>query len=105
MSMHYFAKNLHTLRINHGYTQLQMSQLLNIERQSYGNYEHGIRTPDLNTLLRIAEIFHVSLDTLVSDSQMDQQLARIISYYESVNSLTQKEIADFVAFKASISSI
>ena len=39
---------------------------LNISRQAYSNYETSKRTPDLDSLMRLADIYGVSLDQLVN---------------------------------------
>lgn len=62
------ANNLRRLRKNQNLTQQQVSAKLNISRQAYSNYETGQRDPDLDTLLRIAHIYHVSLEQLLAHS-------------------------------------
>ena len=59
-------KNLYRLRKAHHYTQQEISDLLNISRQAYSNYETSKRTPDLDSLMRLADIYGVSLDQLVN---------------------------------------
>ena len=59
------AANLRRLRSDHDYTQAQISDKLNISRQAYSNYETGKRIPDLDILIRIADIYHVTLEQLI----------------------------------------
>lgn len=59
------SRNLSKYRIAYGYTQKQLSQTLNISRQAYSNYETGKRDPDLDLLIRLSEIYQISLDQLV----------------------------------------
>ena len=59
------AANLRRLRTDHGYTQTQIAERLNISRQAYSNYETGKRIPDLDILIRIADIYHVTLEELI----------------------------------------
>ena len=59
-------ENLYRLRKAHHYTQQEISDLLNISRQAYSNYETSKRTPDLDSLMRLADIYGVSLDQLVN---------------------------------------
>ncbi|MBU3839720.1 MAG: helix-turn-helix transcriptional regulator [Candidatus Ruminococcus intestinipullorum] len=66
MSNIQLVKNLHRLRKAHGYTQKQISERLNISRQAYSNYETGKRAPDLDSLIRLADLYHISLDELVN---------------------------------------
>ena len=58
--------NLRRLRDEHNYTQLQLSKKLNISRQAYSNYETGKRIPDIETLLRLTDIYGISLEDLIA---------------------------------------
>ena len=62
------AANLRRLRNDHNYTQTQLGKKLNISRQAYSNYETGKRIPDLDMLIRIADIYHVSLEQLITQT-------------------------------------
>ena len=59
------AANLRRLRTDHDYTQTQIGRKLNISRQAYSNYEIGKRIPDLDILIRIADIYHITLEELI----------------------------------------
>ncbi|HIZ81017.1 MAG TPA: helix-turn-helix domain-containing protein [Candidatus Mediterraneibacter pullistercoris] len=65
MSNIQLAANLRRLRTDHDYTQTQIAERLNISRQAYSNYETGKRIPDLDILIRIADIYHVTLEELI----------------------------------------
>lgn len=66
MSNIQLVENLYRLHKAHHYTQQEISDLLNISRQAYSNYETSKRTPDLDSLMRLADIYGVSLDQLVN---------------------------------------
>ena len=57
MSNIQLAANLQRLRKDHHFTQTQFSKKLNISRQAYSNYETGKRIPDLDIIIRIANIY------------------------------------------------
>lgn len=65
MSNIQLAANLRHLRADHEYTQTQIGAKLNISRQAYSNYETGKRIPDLDILIRIANLYHVTLEQLI----------------------------------------
>lgn len=65
MSNIQLAANLRRLRADHEYTQTQIGAKLNISRQAYSNYETGKRIPDLDILIRIANLYHVTLEQLI----------------------------------------
>ena len=48
------------------YTQEDIAKYLNIQRQTYSNYERGTRTPDLKTLMALAKLYRVQLDDFVT---------------------------------------
>jgi transcriptional regulator with XRE-family HTH domain len=65
MSNIQLADNLKYLRKRNNLKQNEVSDLLNISRQAYSNYETGIRTPDLDTLLYLCRFYDVTLNDLV----------------------------------------
>lgn len=62
------TENLSALRKAYGFTQKDISDKLNISRQAYSNYERNERTPDLDLLIKLSQIYQVSLDQLVNSS-------------------------------------
>ncbi|MBB3108575.1 transcriptional regulator with XRE-family HTH domain [Paenibacillus phyllosphaerae] len=53
------------LREDRGWTQEQTSASLGISRAALSHYEKNRREPDSETLLKFANLFHVSVDYLV----------------------------------------
>lgn len=60
--------NLRRLRKEHDLRQAQIAEKLNISRQAYSNYETGKRIPDLDMLVRISEIYGVTLEQLLTQT-------------------------------------
>lgn len=62
-----FSTRLKVLRQNKGLSQEDMAEMLEVSCRSYQRYEAstGRCTPPLDTLIKIADIFDVSLDYLV----------------------------------------
>lgn len=60
------ARNLKYLRIAYGLTQDDLGAFLSISRQAYSNYENLKRSPDLDSLIRLASLYRLSLDDLVN---------------------------------------
>lgn len=54
------------LRIYHGYKQKDISDYLNITSQAYSNYETNKRTPDVETMQKIARFYNITIDKLIS---------------------------------------
>lgn len=61
-----YGEVLHELRIYHGYKQKDLSDYLNITSQAYSNYENNKRTPDVETMYKIAKFYNITLDKLLS---------------------------------------
>ena len=61
-----YGEVLRELRIYHDYKQKDISEYLNITSQAYSNYENNKRTPDIETMYKIAQFYHITLDQLVS---------------------------------------
>ena len=61
------SQNLKYLRKRSGITQEQMAQKIGIKRSLLGAYEEGRADPRLNNLIRISDIFGISVDKLISE--------------------------------------
>ncbi len=59
------AKNIASLRQARGITQLELAEKLNYTDKAVSKWERGESIPDVTVLLRLADIFEVSLDALV----------------------------------------
>ncbi len=59
-----FAKNIKNERLSLGLTQKEVADKIGIKTQSYQAYEKCIAMPNLVNLLKLSELFHVSLDDL-----------------------------------------
>jgi len=62
------ADNLRGIRLRAGETQWELAEVCGVSPTAISNYEHGNRQPDLETLVRIARHYHVTLDELVFKS-------------------------------------
>lgn len=61
-----YGEVLRELRIYHGYKQKDISDYLNITSQAYSNYETNKRTPDVETMRKIAGFYNITIDKLLS---------------------------------------
>lgn len=60
-----FSEKLYRLRIAKGIYQKELAVYLHVSVGTVSNYENGVHSPDLKTLSKIAEFFHVSVDYLL----------------------------------------
>ena len=61
------AKNISELRQLNNMTQLELATKLNYSDKAISKWERGESTPDISTLVDIAELFGVTVDYLVSE--------------------------------------
>ena len=61
-----YGEVLRELRIYHDYKQKDISEYLNITSQAYSNYENNKRTPDIETMYKVAHFYKITLDQLIS---------------------------------------
>ncbi len=61
----FYLKKLRELRQKRKLTQEEMSKILNLGSTTYKNYENNITEPNISTLIKLADFYHVSLDELV----------------------------------------
>ena len=69
-------RNLLNYREAHNYTQDKVSKYLNITRQAYSNYETGKRNPDIDLLIKLAELYGVTLNQLIMDAYSSTSVIR-----------------------------
>lgn len=76
-----FGEKIKELRLKNQLTQEKFAINLNVTRQAVSNWENNRNLPDLEMLILISNIFHVSLDELILGEN-------------KVNNMTQKLITD-----------
>lgn len=61
------GKKLKIARQNSGYTQEEVSNILFVSQQTISNWEKEISTPSVSDLVKISNLYQVSVDTLLKD--------------------------------------
>ena len=73
-------------RLDRGYTQQEVSDAVGIAQQTYAGYERGRHEPSIEILIRLADVYGVSLDLLtgrysstlhgfIRESILDEQIS------------------------------
>ena len=79
------AEKIQELRIEKGLTQERLAELMDVSRQSVSKWELGQAIPDVEKIIRMSELFHVSTDTILQRStnevQMNQNPLHLGSIY------------------------
>lgn len=63
--MNKLGERINKYRTARGLSQLELSELLEVSRQSISKWETDVAVPDLAKLVKMAELFGISLDELV----------------------------------------
>ena len=77
-----FPENLQFLRQQHAVTQEQLAEELGVSRQSVSKWESGGSFPEMETLLRICDLYNVNLDTLLRGN-LEQSLVSDTARYDT----------------------
>lgn len=84
-----FGENLERIRRGKNVSQKELGDALGITQQMISSYEKNFSTPNIEVLLKIATFFHVSLDTLVGYTPIQEQEdsidQRFLAYYQYLN--------------------
>jgi len=63
--------NLAMLRNIHGFSQEELAEKINISRQAYAKWERGDTIPDIEKCSRLAQIYGISIDSLVKTEKAE----------------------------------
>ncbi|MCF6183796.1 MAG: helix-turn-helix domain-containing protein [Bacteroidales bacterium] len=63
--MSYIGKNIRKIRISKKLTQTEFAELFDLKRTAVGSYEEGRAEPKIETLIKIADYYKLSLDQLL----------------------------------------
>ena len=66
-----FAENLTELRKFHNYSQEEVAEMIDVSRQTMSKYETGESLPDIEKCKRLADVFSVTVDDLISYEKAD----------------------------------
>lgn len=58
-------ENIRSLRVDQGYTQKQIAELLGISQNTYSQYEIGVISYPVEALMKLADFYGVSVDYLL----------------------------------------
>lgn len=63
-NMSIFGDNIKRLRKNKGLKQQEIAELLGVKRNTYSDWENGKTEPSFESLVKLVDLFEVSLDWL-----------------------------------------
>lgn len=100
-----FADKLIQLRKKAGWSQEELAEQMNVTRQSVSKWEQAQAVPDLEKMIRLSELFGVSMDYLVKDEMKDIGSNNISDDSSMLRRVTMKEASAFLSVKAETSKL
>ena len=59
------GKNLEEERESYHFTQKEVADILHVSRQTVSNWERDVSYPDLESLVYLSDLYHISIDQLL----------------------------------------
>ena len=85
------AEKITEARKKNGWSQEEMAEKLSVSRQAVSKWESAQSTPDLQKVLRLAEIFGVSTDYLLKDELKSETGTEILEYAAEESSVRKNQ--------------
>lgn len=87
-----FIKNM---RIENNMSQNELAQLIPISRQAISKWERGVTMPDSSSMIRLSQIFELSIDELfLGEKKNDQNVQELqtasLKLYDVQNKIIKK---------------
>ncbi len=64
------GEKIYKLRTERNLSQGDLSEILEVSRQSVSKWENGAATPDLDKIIRLSEVFGITIDELVKNEDV-----------------------------------
>lgn len=88
-------ERLKELRKANGYTQDYVASYLGIVRQTYSHYETGKRTPNYDTIYKLAGLYNISVDDLIQFTVIAEELEE---YSYSIQSPSNEDLSEYLDY-------
>ena len=90
------GKKIKELRKNNKWTQTELAEKIETDTRRISCYENDLNFPAVETLIKISEIFGVTLDYLVSDNVRSIATSKIddvelLKKFEEISKLNKKD--------------
>lgn len=97
------ADKIITERKKNGWSQEELADMLGVSRQSVSKWEGAQAVPDLQKILKLAEIFGVSTDYLLKDEieaeETSGEMREVSDHIPPLRKVTLSEVNEFIAAK------
>lgn len=86
-----FPEILKELREKKGFTQKQLAEALYLSKTTISQYENGTHTPSIETFIKLADIFDVSIDYLLGRTAIPVTFSLLKKTFSS-----EENVDDFI---------
>lgn len=91
-----FSEKIYALRTQAGMSQASFAEKLQVSRQTVSKWELGTSYPEIEKLLAISSLFHVTTDYLLKDQsvsqenvKMDRLVLRFLGYAQDMEGISR----------------
>ncbi len=91
-----FSDKIYALRTQAGMSQASFAETLQVSRQTVSKWELGTSYPEIDKLVAISNLFHVTTDYLLKDQeiqsengQLDRLVLRFLGYAQDMEGLSK----------------
>jgi transcriptional regulator with XRE-family HTH domain len=91
------ADRIRQLRQDKRWTQAELGERLRVHQKQISSYERGVNVPSTDVLIKLAEVFDVTLDSLafeskgLSSAKLNIQDRELLRRFEAVDGLPESE--------------
>lgn len=82
--MENLGEQIYKYRTAKGLSQLELAELLDVSRQSISKWETNVAVPELTKLVKMAEVFEITLDELILDKKAQMPSEETLMVRETV---------------------
>lgn len=83
------GEKITALRASHDMSQGDLAEKLNVSRQSISKWETNTSIPELDKLIQLSDLFHISIDELVRDNDLSAALEDAVEPDEGSGTASQ----------------
>lgn len=69
-------ERIRDLRVDHNYTQQQIADYLGVKQNTYSQYEIGVLNYPLDVVIKLADLYEVSVDYLLGRTSVQKPYPR-----------------------------
>lgn len=89
------SKNLRNIRLKNNYNQEYVANKLGVTKQTISNWEKGKRTPDIDSLVKLANLYEVTLDTLTGSDKRNENI-ELLNIISNMNDDKRNKLLNFL---------